>query len=100
VPSVAIYKTNFLSAFLGKKLINMNNIILPNWILGNKYIKFLFQENCNPQNIAKEIINLIKNKNEINRSNLNAKNLRKLLTANKKTFNENVSDVVQYHLNL
>ncbi len=100
VPSIAIYKTNFLSAFLGKKLINMNNIILPNWILGNKYMEFLFQENCNPQNIAKEIINLIKNKNEINRSNLNAKRLRKLLTANKKTFNENVSDVIQYHLNL
>ena len=100
VPSVAIYKTNFFSAFLGKKLINMNNIILPNWILGSKYMKFLFQENCNPQNIAKEIINLINNKNEINRSKINAKKLRKLLTANKKTFNENVSDVIQHHLNL
>ena len=100
VPSVAIYKTNFLSAFLGKKLINMNNIILPNWILGTKYMEFLFQENCNPQNIATEIINLIKNKNAINRSNINAKKLRKLLTANKKTFNENVYDVIQYHLNL
>ena len=61
---------------------------------------FLFQENCNPQNIAKIIIDFIKNKNKINRSNLNAKRLRKLLTANKKTFNENVSDVIQYHLNL
>ena len=100
VPSVAIYKTNFFSAFLGKKLINMNNIILPNWILGSKYMKFLFQENCNPQNIAKEIINLINNKNEINRSKINAKKLRKLLTANKKTFNQNVSDVIQHHLNL
>ena len=100
VPSVAIYKTNFLSAFLGKKLINMNNIILPNWILGSKYMKFLFQENCNPQNIAKEIINLINNKNEINRSKINAKKLRKLLTANKKTFNQNVSEVIQHHLNL
>ena len=100
VPSIAIYKTNFLSAFLGKKLINMNNIILPNWILGNKYMEFLFQESCNPQNIAKQIVSLINNKNEINRSKLNAKKLKKLLTANKKTFNENVSDVVQYHLNL
>ena len=100
VPSVAIYKTNFLSAFLGKKLINMNNIILPNWILGSKYMEFLFQENCNPQNIAKELINIINDKNEINRSNINAKKLRKLLTANKKTFNQNVSEVIQYHLNL
>ena len=100
VPSVAIYKTNFLSALLGKKLINMNNIILPNWILGSKYMEFLFQENCNPQNIAKELINLINDKNKINRSNINAKKLRKLLTANKKTFNQNVNNVIQHHLNL
>ena len=78
----------------------MDNIVLPNWILGSRYMEFLFQENCNPQNIATEIINLIKNKNAINRSNINAKKLRKLLTANKKTFNENVYDVIQYHLNL
>ena len=32
--------------------------------------------------------------------NQNAKKLRKLLTANNKTFNENVFDVIQYHLNL
>ena len=63
-------------------------------------MEFLFQENCNPHNIAKEIINLINNKNEINRSNINAKKIRKLLTANKKTFNQNVSEVIQYHLNL
>ena len=78
----------------------MNNIILPNWILGSKYMEFLFQENCNPQNIAKELINLINDKNKINRSNINAKKLRKLLTANNKTFNQNVSDVIQHHLNL
>ncbi len=100
VPSVAIYKTNFLSAFLGRKLINMNNIVLPNWILGSKYMEFLFQENCNPQNIAKELVNLINDKNKISRSNTNAKKLRKLLIANKKTFNQNVSDVIQNHLNL
>jgi len=32
VPIIAIYKTNFLSSYIGRKIINMDNIILPNWI--------------------------------------------------------------------
>ena len=98
VPSIAIYKTNFLSAFIGRKIINMNNIILPNWILGKKHIEFLFQENCNPQKISQEIINLINNKEKIKGFNLNAKKLRELLTANNNTFKENVSNVIQHYL--
>ena len=98
VPIIAIYKTNFLSSFIGRKIINMDNIILPNWILGKKYIEFLFQENCNPLKISQEMIKLINNEKKIKSFNLNAKKLRKLLTANNITFQENVSNIIQHYL--
>ena len=98
VPIIAIYKTNFLSSFIGRKIINMDNIILPNWILGKKYIEFLFQENCNPLSVSQEMIKLINNEKKIKSFNLNAKKLRKLLTANNTTFQENVSNIIQHYL--
>ena len=76
----------------------MDNIILPNWILGKAYIKFLFQENCNPQIISNEIIKLISDEEKINSFLINAKKLRKLLTANNNTFKKNVSNVIQQYL--
>ena len=47
VPTIGIYKTDWFSAFVGKRIVNLNNVILPNFIIGKQIIPFLFQEKCN-----------------------------------------------------
>jgi len=64
IPTIAVYKTDILSAFLGKLMVNFKNVILPNFLLGEPSIPFLFQGNCTSYNIGKvfnEYINDIQN---------------------------------------
>jgi lipid-A-disaccharide synthase len=64
IPTIAVYKTDILSAFLGKLMVNFKNVILPNFLLGEPSIPFLFQGNCTSYNIEKvfnEYINDIQN---------------------------------------
>ena len=59
----------------------MDKIILPNWILGKKYMDFIFQEKCNAEYISEQMIQLINDKNKPNELLVYAKKLRDLLTA-------------------
>ena len=63
----------------------MDKIILPNWILGKKYMDFIFQEKCNAEYISEQMIQLINDKNKPNELLVYAKKLRDLLTANNRT---------------
>jgi len=68
IPTIAVYKTDILSAFLGKLLVNFKNVILPNFLLGEPSIPFLFQGNCTSYNIQKifnEYINDIQNQKSL-----------------------------------
>ena len=98
VPSIAIYKTNIISAAIGRKIINMDKIILPNWILGKKVMDFLFQEECNAKKISEAMVSLIDNKEKHKKINSLSSDLKKLLTANNKTFNENLSQIIKQAL--
>ena len=53
IPTIVIYKTSLLNAILGKFLVNMDNVVLPNFISGKKVLPFLFQEKCNTENLFK-----------------------------------------------
>ena len=59
VPTIAIYKSDFLSAFIGRLLVDFQNVILPNFLLGKKSVPFLFQEKCNSFNISHLLIEFI-----------------------------------------
>ena len=98
VPSIAIYKTNIISATIGRKIINMDKIILPNWILGKKVMDFLFQEECNAKTISETMLSLILDKEKHKQINNFSSDLKKLLTANNKTFNENLSQIIKQAL--
>jgi len=98
VPSIAIYKTNIISATIGRKIINMDKIILPNWILGKKVMDFLFQEECNAKTISETMLSLILDKEKHKQINNFSSDLKKLLTANNKTFNENLSQIIKQSL--
>ncbi len=53
IPTIAVYKTDFVSAWIGKRIVNFSNVILPNFILGNQVIPFFFQEKFYSENIIK-----------------------------------------------
>ena len=61
IPTIAVYKTDFVSAFIGRMLVNFKNVILPNFLLKKNVVPFLFQEKCNYMEIQKVLIDFIKN---------------------------------------
>ena len=52
VPTIGIYRTDWLNGIIAKTMINMKNVILPNFIVGKQIIPFLFQDKCNPEQIV------------------------------------------------
>ena len=46
IPTIAVYKTDFLSSLIGRILVDFKNVLLPNFILERKVVPFLFQEKC------------------------------------------------------
>ena len=59
---------------------------------------FLFQEECNAQKISETLISLISDKEKHKKVNNFSSDLKKLLTANNKTFNENLSQIIKQSL--
>ncbi|GIR62517.1 MAG: lipid-A-disaccharide synthase [Alphaproteobacteria bacterium] len=53
IPTIVIYKTSFLNAILGRLFVNIDNVVLPNFISGKKVLPLLFQEKCNTENLFK-----------------------------------------------
>ena len=71
VPTIAIYKSDFLSAFIGRLLVDFQNVLLPNFLLGDKLVPFLFQEKCSSfhiSNLLIEFIQDIENKRKLFRN--------------------------------
>ena len=46
IPTIAVYKTDFLSSFIGRVLVDFKNVLLPNFLLDRQLVPFLFQERC------------------------------------------------------
>ena len=53
IPTIAVYKTDFLSALIGRIMVNFKNVILPNFLLNTYAVPFLFQEKCNHNEMQK-----------------------------------------------
>jgi lipid-A-disaccharide synthase len=68
LPQVVCYKAGSLSFAIGKRLVNVKYISLPNLILDQPVVKELIQNELTPQNISKELnllLNDTKRKSEI-----------------------------------
>ena len=60
-PGVACYKASWLSATLGRMIVDMQKVILPNAILGREVYPFLFQENLTATRLAEAISGTLNN---------------------------------------
>ena len=92
VPGVACYKAGWLSATLGRMVVDMSKVILPNAILGREVYPFLFQERLTAtalSNVVTDILNDPKAKSTA----LNAaQQLRAILLGESGQFDELVID--------
>lgn len=65
IPMVVVYKTNWLTWFLGKLLVKLDCYSLPNIIAGEKIVPEMFQNKATPELIFEEVDNLLRDENKI-----------------------------------
>ena len=68
IPTIAVYKTDFFSAIIGRMIVNFKNVILPNFLLKKDAVPFLFQEKCNYNEMQNMLNFYIKNLDIINKN--------------------------------
>lgn len=61
-PFILVYKVSPITFFIGKMLVSINYLGLPNIIAGREVIKELLQKDCSPQNIYRWTKNYLKDK--------------------------------------
>ena len=52
VPTVVAYKVHPLTAFIGRRVVDISTVVLTNRILGRLVQPFFVQENCRPEDLA------------------------------------------------
>ena len=65
MPGIVLYKTSFINEIIVRLFINLTYISLPNLTLGKEVYKELLQQDCNKIEVLKEMENLEKNYNKI-----------------------------------
>lgn len=63
IPAIVIYKTNPINAFIGRKILKLKFVSLPNLTLNKEVYPELLQERCNSEEIIFNM-NLLKSKEE------------------------------------
>lgn len=95
IPTIVIYKTSFLNAILGRLLVNMDNVVLPNFISGKKVLPLLFQEKCNTENLFKLFCEFYDNyKAHKNKFQKLSNDLKKEIIRDKNGFNYNLTKTI------
>ena len=87
-PFIIVYKTAPISYFIGKNLVNITRIGLPNIILDEDLLPELIQDDVSAQNIMENMEKLLKNKNLFDGTKAKLKKIHKVLgksSASKKT---------------
>ena len=59
LPSIIVYRTSALNAFIARRVINIPNIGLPNIVAGRQILPELLQEEFTPANVANTAVELL-----------------------------------------
>ncbi len=95
IPTIVIYKTSFLNAILGRLFVNIENVVLPNFISGKKVLPHLFQEKCNTENLFKLFCEFYDNyKIHKNKFQKLSNDLKKEIIRDKNGFNYNLTKTI------
>ncbi len=85
---VTCYRTGAFSAFVGRQLVDLDKVILPNVILGRKLYSFYFQESADGKVLASAILDILDDKSVKKRAQKAAIELKALLTGSSEKFEE------------
>ena len=90
VPGVACYITSGLSAAIGRRLVRMDRVILPNALLGREVYPFLFQK-TRPRELARALLKVLADGKAEAKAGADAIELRGLLRGGAASFEANVA---------
>ena len=103
VPGVTCYKASRLSAFIGRRLVRMDKVILPNALCKKDVYPFLFQEQVQPGSLYDAIRPVLMNDRTgqaIRQTALaNAAELREMLRGQAESFEANVAAALAEWIN-
>jgi len=91
VPGLACYIAPPLSAAIGRRLVNMDRVILPNALLNREVYPFLFQEAATPQAMADGILDVLADSGARARATDDAHMLRDTLRGGADSFEDKVA---------
>ena len=91
VPGVTCYITSGLSAAIGRRLVRMDRVILPNALLGREVYPFLFQEAATPRELTRALLQVLDDGTAEARAADDARALRALLRGDSDSFDANVA---------
>jgi lipid-A-disaccharide synthase len=60
VPMVAAYRVGAVEALIARAMISVDSVILANLVIGEKAVPELLQEACTAENIARELVSLLR----------------------------------------
>ena len=83
---VTCYRTGAFSAFVGRQLVDLDQVILPNVILGRRLYDFYFQKQANAKVLASAILDILVDKDGKERARKAAIELKTLLTGDNDKF--------------
>ena len=90
LPGVACYASSAISAFVGKRVVRMDRIILPNILLEREVYRFFFQERATPVAMAFGVLGVLDDAGARGRAAKSAGEIKHLLRAGAASFDENV----------
>ncbi len=96
-PGIATYITSAVSAFIGRLLVNMDKVILPNAILGREIYPLYFQQKATPHTLATGVLAVLNNPEAKQRAIADAAQLRETMRGGGQ-FNKNVTDALNPYL--
>ena len=91
-PGVACYKAGWISATLGRMIVDMQKVILPNAILGREVYPFLFQERLTATGLSDAVIRILNDPKAKSTALNAAQQLRATLVGESGQFNMLVID--------
>ena len=85
---VTCYRTGAFSGFIGRRLVDLDKVILPNAILGRPLYPFYFQEAANGKTLAAATLDCLYDANAKSSARQAAIELKSLLTGGARSFDE------------
>ena len=64
VPTVTLYKTSWITYEIGKRLITVKSLTMPNLMAGDRVYPEFIQNDATPENLASAAMNLLRDKSQ------------------------------------